>query len=313
MLDIPFDLLYNRFMKKLMSPLVLVLLLSSCKETQAPKNLNQRDYDIEVGIKGFTNAENEIQYHTKYGTFWCFEREDTIEIRSSQFDIEGFATDFLEIPDTINNKPVTIIGKEAFSGVKIKTLKLPKYLEIIDYYAFHGCFIKEIMFNETLKEIGKEAFVSCDVVNLVIPDSVLTIKERAFSANSIEHCIIGKNIKEINNNLFTYGRLKDVVLPEGLESIGEYAFWANNLEKITIPDSVHKINIEAFSENPLTEIIIGDDVEIHESAFNGSYPELNDESFVDYYTKNNKKGGKYILKEKRLDYMYYYWEYVETK
>ncbi|MDR0998642.1 MAG: leucine-rich repeat domain-containing protein, partial [Treponema sp.] len=254
-------------MKELIVSLVLILLMSSCKETkeiQVVKNLGQYDYDI----KSFSNPEGEIQYYTKYGIFWCFENENTIEIKHGDFQITDLPMVFLEIPDTINNKPVTIIGKAAFWEFEIKTLKLPRYLEIIDDSAFYGCRIKEIVFNETLKEIGREAFVNCDVVNLVVSDSVVTIKGGAFFANSIEHCVIGKNIKEINKNLFAVGQLKDVVLPEQLEIIDEYAFWTNNLEKIAIPNSVRRINNGAFSENPITEIIIGNDVEIHEDAFN---------------------------------------------
>jgi hypothetical protein len=52
---------------------------------------------------------------------------------------------------------------------------------------------------------------------------------------------------------------------------------------------------------------MGDGVEIHEDAFNCGccFSELNDENFVDCHAQNNKGGGK-CIKEKRLNYMYYY-------
>lgn len=80
----------------------------------------------------------------------------------------GTSTDVV-IPVTYNGKPVTAIGREAFSGMSTLTsVIIPEGVTTLDFQAFYGCFdLAYIVIPSTVTHIGEFAFrfcVSLDVV-----------------------------------------------------------------------------------------------------------------------------------------------------
>ena len=270
---------------------------------------------VELIYNSDFHSEGRREYATLNGSFLCYEHDDYIEISNfglySIFpetiieNIYYHIFDYLEIPDFINNKPVKAIGRHAFSDIKIRTIKLPLYLEIINEYAFSASNIEEIIFNDYLRVIGEYAFVGSRMKNLTIPDTVIDIGRNAFWLSRIENLIIGNGIKVLRQDVFNAGSLITVTLPESLELIEEAAFWYTGLERITIPENVYRIGVNAFSDNPLTEIIIGNNVEF-ELPF--AYNEFN--RFINFYNNNNKRSGKYLLFRNNIT-REYFWEYNE--
>ena len=205
----------------------------------------------------------------------------------------------LEIPETIQGKPVTAIAPGAFENVSgIYSVSLPDNLEVIGAdafkdtphlyrvnfgeglkvvgdFAFMGCErLNEVILPEGLETIGKGAFDSCYWLwNLYIPESVKTIGDYAFDAcYHLEKIELPKGLTRIGDYTFYGTMIQYIDIPDTVTEIGYGAFqWCERLEEITIPASVTSISYDAFSENfSLYKIVFqGDAPEIAPIAFSG--------------------------------------------
>ncbi len=91
----------------------------------------------------------------------------------------------LDIPDTVDDIKVTVIGAEAFAGVTtITVINLPKTITKIEEKAFSGSSIKKAMlYRSSVTEIGAYAFSECkNLVQVDLPSNLDTIGEKAFYA-----------------------------------------------------------------------------------------------------------------------------------
>ena len=91
----------------------------------------------------------------------------------------------LDIPDTLDDIKVTVIGAEAFAGAEnITVVNLPKSITKIEEKAFAGSSIKKAMlYRSTVTEIGAYAFSECkNLVQVDLSSSLNTIGEKAFYA-----------------------------------------------------------------------------------------------------------------------------------
>ena len=153
------------------------------------------------------------------------------------------------IPDTIDGKKVTSIGKLAFCNcVGLTSVTIPDSVTSIGSEAFSGCsgladkngfvIVKGVLYGycgkggavtipDSVTSIGNRAFYECtDLTSVTIPDSVMSIGDRAF-----ENC----------------DSLTSVTIPDSVTSIGDTAFaGCSRLTSVTIPDSVTSIGIFAF-------------------------------------------------------------------
>lgn len=220
------------------------------------------------------------------------------------------------IPETYNGKPVTSIGKSAFSGNnKIISVEIQKNVIKIEQAAFSSCFeLEKIITGDTLQIIDEGAFYNCP--------RLLTV-------------ILGKNVKTINTDAFLYcDKLVEVInhsslnITVGSESFGKIGYYAITVHSgnskmininncIFIPDKNGKnylvnyvgnssylvlptinngeeytIYINAFYRNTfITSLIIPNCVvEIRESAFSG----CSNLSYVEI-PYSVKKMGKYAF------------------
>ncbi|MBR5467597.1 MAG: leucine-rich repeat domain-containing protein [Firmicutes bacterium] len=84
-------------------------------------------------------------------------------------------SEFVKIPDCINEKPVFEIGHSAFRGMKFITdVVFPKHLKLIGDYAFCECRgIKEFIIPDGLLETGSHCFYNCRALEKIeIPVTV---------------------------------------------------------------------------------------------------------------------------------------------
>lgn len=108
---------------------------------------------------------------------------------------------FVDMPDEINGIRVTKIGHDAFRGRKdIFGVKFPKYLEIIDDYAFCECRgLKEADMGSLLSEVGGHVFYNArNIENMTLPGKMKFIGD-----GFIKNCEQLKNITLITDGKFS--------------------------------------------------------------------------------------------------------------
>ena len=145
------------------------------------------------------------------------------EFKNGEVTITGYIGTDLEIviPDTIEDRPVTVIGENAFQGYDMTSVIIPntitlikdrafddcKQLEKIDipdsvteisYWAFCGCEnLKEVNLGNGVKSIDQGAFVSCDSLKSIhIPENVVNLYDVRFGVSTngdFDFVIYGKS------------------------------------------------------------------------------------------------------------------------
>lgn len=249
---------YKNVEKVLVVLLCFILLLSACGKGPSGKtddiakeptsNVNRTDdtthtQSKEQAINPLDLAEapaEDFEYFVKEGT--------------GVYILKYIGNDTqVRIPATIEDEPITQIGREAFQKADITYLYIP----------------------DTVIEIGNYAFSDCrDLETVIIPDSVTTLEIGAFTGCvSLINVTIPSGITEIrgvyvNSKSRPYGvfsgcaRLKNIEIPDGVTKLGYGAFSeCKSLTSIIIPDSVTEIDKYAFANcSSLTEITIPDGV-----------------------------------------------------
>lgn len=89
----------------------------------------------------------------------------------------------LQIPERIQDDPVTMIDKRAFSEASwLMKLEFPESLQIIGDYAFCECRgLKELHFPKEIQRIGSHAFYNCrNIETLTLPGDLRKIEDGAF-------------------------------------------------------------------------------------------------------------------------------------
>lgn len=68
------------------------------------------------------------------------------------------------IPEQIEGELVRWAAPYAFSGTKITSVTLPRYMEQIGNYVFYRCFqLKSLSFSDALTDVGAGAFTGCGI------------------------------------------------------------------------------------------------------------------------------------------------------
>ena len=168
------------------------------------------------------------------------------------------------VPDILDGKKVTSIGKLTFAGSNLASITIPDGVTSVGEFAFAYCHsLRSIVFPDSLMHIGKNPFVSCNVLTNIIvsPDHMaLAVKDGVLYSKADKRLVC-----------YPYA-VKGVVfeIPQGIRIIGDYAFYScSSLTSIVIPDSVTSVGESAFIDCfSLTSIVIPDSVtSIGDDAF----------------------------------------------
>lgn len=158
----------------------------------------------------------------------------------------------IEIPNSHNGKPVTIIGDSSFELVtEIEEVILPDTIKIIGQFAFYGCNnLEKINFPNSLIEIHKDAFSKATKLeNVILPESLTTLWNEAFAfCSSLSNLKLNCQIESIPRGCF-YGcaNLETVELPITVKTIGIEAFRnCTNLYKVVFNEGLESIDSLAF-------------------------------------------------------------------
>lgn len=190
---------------------------------------------------------------TTDGNFEYSVSEETNEVTITKYIGSGGA---VEIPEKIDGKTVTAIGKFAFSYcTSIKSVTIPEGVTSIELDAFGNCTsLESVTILDGVTSIGAEAFYNCtNLKNVTIPEGVTDIGSFAFyKCKNLKSVIIPKGVTSISMNAFdSCTSLESIMFEEisQLTEIGGEAFDdCTSLERVIIPNGVIKILDSAFAD-----------------------------------------------------------------
>ena len=193
----------------------------------------------------------------------------------------------LSIPPTIEDKPVTMIGENAFRSCSkltsvsipgtvtriedkafygctgLTSLNVPDNVTSIGKYAFYACVkISDVQLGKGLKSIGDWAFNTCvNISSVTIPDNVTSIGDRAFfGCIKLDNITLGKGLTTIGDSAFRdCARLKGtLIIPDNVIRIGDYAFYrCVSLTGLNISEGLTSIGNQVFYRcSKLTDVVI---------------------------------------------------------
>ena len=190
---------------------------------------------------------------TTDGNFEYSVSEETNEVTITKYIGSGGA---VEIPEKIDGKTVTAIGKFAFSYcTSIKSVTILDGVTSIGGAAFYNCTsLESVTIPDSVTSIGAEAFYNCtNLKNVTIPEGVTDIGSFAFyKCKNLKSVIIPKGVTSISMNAFdSCTSLESIMFEEisQLTEIGGEAFDdCTSLERVIIPNGVIKILDSAFAD-----------------------------------------------------------------
>ena len=170
------------------------------------------------------------------------------------------------IPEKIDGKTVSAVGKLAFFRSDITSLKLPKTLKLIADEAFLECrYVKELTIPASVDSIGRGAFNSWDALESVtIEDSpnVLHTGSGGYSVMSsifsdqplLKKAYMGRNHKSplygsmgYEVNLFAHSHLEEITYGNYVTEIQQNELiGCTSLKKVTLGSNITRIGIDAF-------------------------------------------------------------------
>ena len=182
----------------------------------------------------------------------------------------------VDIPATIDGKPVTSIGEFAFQQCSgITSINIPNSVTSIQQGAFSNCSgLSSITIPSSVTSIENTAFWGCSgLTSINIPSSVTSIGVNVFygcsgltditvdSSNPSFCSESGVLFNKDKTTLIYYPLGKtdsSYTIPDGVTVIEQYAFYCNSkLTSVTIPSSVTSIGESAFQHcTRLTSITI---------------------------------------------------------
>lgn len=148
-------------------------------------------------------------------------------------------------------KKLAVIKNEAFKYTKLTSIHFPASLEVIADNAFFQAGLNEITFENTTQPltIGKMAFGLAKIERVDFPEGLVSIGDRAFlRAVQLKEATFPTTLQTIDYQAFANLSLEKIVLREGLQTIETRAFYNNHIRYITIPKSVTKVGQDAFSK-----------------------------------------------------------------
>ena len=173
----------------------------------------QGQEDKSFSITSITISYSNIQLDQFYG------------IRFSENDLGGYTlahyknatAKVLSIPDSINGKPVNVIGENSIESKSLETINIPDSVVVIEDHAFGALpNLRNILFNKDskLQTIKDYLFVNCPKLDYIwFPKSLVNIYENAFSKSyyyldgektNTKVFFANKNIYNLRNDYYEY-------------------------------------------------------------------------------------------------------------
>ena len=146
------------------------------------------------------------------------------------------------IPDMINDRPVTAIGSDAFSGLtSLTNITIPDSVGRIGSYAFQLCTsLPSVSLSKNVTNIEDGVFNYCTSLKVIAVDPL----------NPVYSSLDGVLFNQSQTTLIRcpWGKAGSYAIPDGVTRIRDYGLSAcSSLSRITIPSSITNIGGSAFS------------------------------------------------------------------
>jgi len=215
--------------------------------------------DKDFKIKWDFNVDKVTEDITLYAK-WGVASDLSYELNADgeSYAVVGVNTDDTDIiiPDTYNNKSVTVISSIYDSD--ITSIFIPDSITTINEIAFYTCDrLKEVNVPDSVTDIGMGAFVTCFSLEKLTVDNTNPIY------HSYGNCIIETASKTLIAGCktsvipddgsvtkikyaFAHSGMSEFVIPKSVTEIGDAAFFCSGLTRVTIPENVISIADNAF-------------------------------------------------------------------
>ena len=128
--------------------------------------------------------------------FLYVEKNGEITITGLQ---EGVAETTIEIPETIDNMPVTEIAEQAFLASPITAVKIGKNIREIGELAFGICKkLRSVTWNQKCDVIPSDCFAECSNLTQFDFSGVKKVRERAFSKSGLKEVCLSEDIEVVS-------------------------------------------------------------------------------------------------------------------
>ncbi len=149
----------------------------------------------------------------------------------------------LDIPSSLEEYTVTVIGKEAFKGAaNLTVVNTPETLTKVEEYAFANSSVKKVFMHRSklITEIGAYAFSECkNLIQVDMPMSLESLGEYAF---------------------FSCEKLKTAQFRGNTQKIGDFVFDA--CPKVVIRCKSNALNVQNYANKYHLETKISDPVPV---------------------------------------------------
>ncbi len=142
------------------------------------------------------------------------------------------------VPETIDGKPVTVIGHNAFCPTESYT----NYYNNMEYSNPDSVNIESVKLPDSIESIGESAFMGCkNLKNINTPENLSDIEYKAFwGCSSLEKLEFSNQISSIEGCVFSGTKIKNLTISSGGNS---FTAFSDMLEESVIEN----ISIEAKS------------------------------------------------------------------
>jgi len=204
-------------------------------------------------IQQTTDAANSSFIEEKISDDFTYEVYDTYIKITGYNGMEHLVT----VPETIEEKPVTILGEDSFyQKTEMTEIHLPSGIETIEEGAFYRCYaLTSITIPKTVTQIGTDAFFRCSSLQNIIVDTdnsaycdidgILFTKDKTELVSYPEgktetRYIIPNSVTKIKGNVFGYKtNLKTIGIPSSVTQLPDYNMFVypDEIMLLVTPDS----------------------------------------------------------------------------
>ncbi len=236
-------------------------------------------------IPSISKAETLTYNDTAQNIEWSYELDSTgnnvINLQCNTKTASGT----VNIPSSINGKPVTSLKKGSYGGtgsafrecISITGITIPDTITQIPDYAFEKLTgLKTITIPNTVTLIGEYALAECTgLTSINLPNNLIEIGDNAFdSCSGLKNITIPNTVVEIGSYAFSgCAGLKSIVVPNSVTTIGRGAFSkCSGLTSVTLSNKISVIDELLFNKcTSLKSLIIPDSVTTIKSGNFGVY------------------------------------------
>jgi len=234
------------------------------KTSYSLSKLDEGDYEIRIRAMGDGNSFEDSAWSEVYPFHKDYESGCLFELINNGTEYRlrsaGSSKENVVVEEVYRGKRVTEVGDRAFTGSKVESVELGKYVKSIGVGAFMSCSrLTSIDFPDGVTQIGDSAFISCySLTSVQFPESLKTIGNSAFAyCQKLSKLEFPDSLVSIGAQAFIgLGGVSEIVIPDSVVTIGESAFGKSGANKVTIGKSLQTIAPSAFYQSPnLTEIV----------------------------------------------------------